>query len=39
MSVVEDYVLAEIEAPDEGDAELAADGFLGMATSALWNAT
>ena len=28
--VVEEYVPAEIEAPDQGDAELAADGFLGM---------
>ena len=37
--LVEEYVLAEIEAPDQGDAELAADCFLGMATSALWNAT
>ena len=37
--LVEEYVLAEIEALDEGHAELAADGFLRMATSALWNAT
>jgi hypothetical protein len=36
--LVED-VLAEIEAPDQGDADLAADCFVGMATSALWNAT
>jgi hypothetical protein len=28
--VVEEYVPADIEAPDQGDAELAADGFLGM---------
>ena len=36
--LVED-VLADIETPDEGGADLAANGFLGMATSTLWNAT